>query len=263
MMTKEQILSMGQALYQAFRTHQQVDCPSVHYKDVTYEEAYAIQRVMIEEMKKSGMTVSGKKVGLTSKAMRRVSGINEPDYGFIFSDLSYSNESEIPFGSFIAPRIECELAFKLKADLDKKDISMQNVLEATEYVVPCLEICDFRIYRDKVQRLITDSIADNAAFGGYVLGDKPIPLAGVDLSLVPFAFEVNNVQTEVSCGAAVYDDPALSVAWLANTFCRVGDPLRRGEWVLSGSAVASVPAKQGDHFRCRYGSLGEVSCKFV
>ena len=262
-MTKEQISSMGQALYQAAVTHRQVDCPSMHFQNVTYEEAYAMQRVMIDRMVESGMTLSGKKVGLTSKAMRKVSGINEPDYGFIFSDLSYPNESEIPFSSLIAPRVEAELAFMLRADLDKPDITLKDVLDATEYVIPCLEICDFRIFRDKVQRLITDSIADNAAFGAYVLGDRPIPIGGLDLSLVPYAFDVNNTQTEVSCGAAVYDDPALSVAWLANTFYRLGSPLKKGELVLSGSAVASVPVKQGDHFRCRYGSLGEVSCKFI
>ncbi len=262
-MTKEEIRAMGEALYKAQMTHEQVDCPSVHYPDITYEEAYAIQNVLVEEMRKSGMTLSGKKVGLTSKAMRKVSGINEPDYGYIFAELSFPNESEIPLSQFIAPRIECELAFKLKKDLDQENVTVEDVLAATEYVVPCLEICDFRIFRDKVQRIVKDSIADNAAFGGYVMGDNPIFVEGLDLSVVPYAFEVNNAQVEVSCGAAVYDDPALSVAWLANTFNRLGNPLRKGEIVLSGSAVASVPVKQGDHFRCKYGKLGEVSCKFI
>lgn len=262
-MTKDEIVAMGEALFRAQMTHEQVDCPSVHYPDITYEEAYAIQGVLVEKICGSGMTVSGKKVGLTSKAMRRVSGINEPDYGFTFAELAYPSESEIPLNRFIAPRIECELAFVLKKDLDMAEVTMQDVLDATEYVVPCLEICDFRIFRDKVQRLIKDSIADNAAFGGYVLGDTPVPVDSEDLSLVPYAFEVNNVQVEVSCGAAVYDHPALSVAWLANTFNRLGNPLRKGEIVLSGSAVASVPVHQGDHFRCKYGPLGEVSCRFI
>lgn len=262
-MMREDIVWMGEALYKANLNHQQVDCPSTFFPGITHEEAYAIQGVMVARLQESGMTVTGKKIGLTSRAMREVAGINEPDYGFIFGELRFDNESEIPISLFIAPRLECELAFKLKAELDGKGITREEVLAATEYVVPCLEICDFRIFRNKKQRLIQDSIADNAAFGAYVLGDRPISPDGVDLSLVPYAFDLNNQQKEVSCGAAVYNDPVLSVAWLANTFCRLGCPLRAGELVLSGSAVASVPIAQGDYTRCRFGALGEVSCHFI
>lgn len=262
-MKQEEIICQGEGLYQAYITHQQVDPPSVTFPDISYEDAYAIQRVLVEKLRGNGMTVSGKKVGLTSKAMRKTANIYEPDYGFAFAELGYPNESEIPTERYIAPRIECELAFKLKADLNKPAITKEDVMAATEYVVCCMEICDFRLFRDKVQRLVKDSIADNAAFGGYVLGDCPIDPTGVDLSLIPYEFEVNNRQTEVSCGAAVYDDPALSVAWLANTFYKLGEPLKRGEIILSGSAVSSVPAQRGDHFRCRFGSLDEVSCKFI
>lgn len=262
-MKYEDIVQMGEALFHAGITHEQIDPPSVSFPDINYEEAYAIQKVLVERMQQNGMNVSGKKVGLTSKAMRKTANIYEPDYGYTFAELYYPNGSEIRLDQFIAPRIECELAFKLKKDLDKPEVTMKDVLEATEYVVPCLEICDFRIYRDKVQRLIKDSIADNAAFGGYVLGDVPVYVEHVDLSLVPYAFEVNNRQIEVSCGAAVYDDPALSVAWLANTFYALHTPLKKGEIVLSGSAVASVPVKSGDHFRCRFGKYGEVECRFI
>jgi 2-oxo-hept-3-ene-1,7-dioate hydratase len=262
-MKHEEIVRMGEALYQAEMTHQQIDPPSVNFPYINYEEAYEIQKVFVECMQNNGMTISGKKVGLTSKAMRKTANIYEPDYGFIFSELFFPNGSLIPLGRFIAPRIECELAFKLKKDLDKPDVTLEDVIEATEYVVPCLEICDFRIFRDKVQRLVKDSIADNAAFGGYVLGDIPIYVDDLDLSLVPYAFDVNNQQVEVSCGAAVYDDPALSVAWLANTFYALHAPLKKGEIVLSGSAVASVPVHPGDYFRCRYGKYGEVACKFI
>ena len=262
-MKHEEIVQMGEALFHASMMQEQMDPPSVNFPEIDYEDAYAIQKVLVECMQKNGMTISGKKVGLTSKSMRMAANIYEPDYGYTFAELYFPNGSEIDLNRFIAPRIECELAFKLKADLDKPNVTLRDVLEATEYVVPCLEICDFRIFRDKVQRLVKDSIADNAAFGGYVLGDVPIYLDQVDLSLIPYAFEVNNRQTEVSCGAAVYDDPALSVVWLANTFYGLHTPLKKGEIVLSGSAVASVKVNPGDHFRCRFGRFGEVECRFV
>jgi len=231
---------------------------------MTYDEAYAIQRVFVEKMvSTSGYHVSGKKVGLTSKAMRKLSNIYEPDYGIMFHELYYPNESKISCGTLIEPRVECEIAFKLNKSLDHGDVTREDVLDATEFVVCSMEICDFRMFRDKVQRRIQDSIADNAAFGAYVLGDVPFSPKTFDLSMIPFIFEVNNQQTEVSCGAAVFDDPVLSVAWLANTFYRLGNPLKSGEVILSGSAIASLPAAAGDYFRCRFGPLGEVSCQFV
>lgn len=253
----------GEAFYRAYLSHQQIDVPSLTHPDISYEEAYAIQNVFVDRLKKDGFTVSGKKVGLTSKAMREAANIYEPDYGYIFSEMAYENEVVLPYDNYIAPRIECELAFKLKADLDMPNVSLKDVIDATEYVVCCLEICDFRMYRDKVQRLVQDSIADDAAFGGYVLGDMPLLVKDRNLSLVPYIFTVNNRMVEASCGAAVYDNPALSVAWLANTFNKLNDPLRKGEIILSGSAVASVPVERGDHFRCTFGDFGEVSCTFA
>lgn len=263
MLTQEIIKELGEAYAHAYETHEQIDPPSVKYPEITYEDAYAIQRVFVSRLKEKGMKISGKKVGLTSNAMRKIANIYEPDYGFIFSELCYNNESEIPIEKYIAPRIECEIAFKLCEDLDKPDITNEDIIKATKYVVCCMEICDFRMYRDKFQSKIQDSIADDAAFGGYILGDNPVRLDEYDLSTIPYSFEVNNKQVEVSCGAAVYNDPVSSMAWLANTFYKIGEPLRKGELVLSGSAVASVEVKKGDHLTCKYGPLGEVSCTFI
>lgn len=263
-MKKEDILKQGELFYHANETHEQIDPPCVQYPDMDYDDAYAVQSAFVDKLvREKGYHISGKKVGLTSKAMRKLSNINEPDYGYMFHELCYANDAQIPASKFIEPRVECELAFKLKKDLDHENITRQDVIDATEYVVTSMEICDFRMYRDKVQRLIYDSIADNAAFGAYVLGDVPFDPKTLDLGMVPFIFEVNNRQVEVSCGAAVYDDPALSVAWLANKFYQLGNPLKANEIILSGSAVASLPATAGDHFRCRFGKLGDVSCRFV
>jgi 2-oxopent-4-enoate/cis-2-oxohex-4-enoate hydratase len=199
----------------------------VKYPDITYEDAYEIQGVLIKKLQEKGMKIAGKKVGLTSNAMRKTANIFEPDYGFIFSDLCYNNESEIPIKNFIAPRIECEIAFKLCEDLDKTDITNEDIIKATKYVVCCMEICDFRMVRDKYQRKIQDSIADDAAFGGYILGDNPINVTKYDLTTIPYSLEMNNKQIEVSCEAAVYNDPASSMAWLANTFYKIGEPLKK------------------------------------
>jgi len=258
-----EIEQFGHRLAECCRTKQQIDQPSVTYPDITYEEAYAIQQVMVDDLVKTGLTVSGKKVGLTSNAMRKAANIFEPDYGYIFHQYCYANGAELPREAFLAPRIECELAFCLKEDLAGAHITREQVIAATDYIAACLEVVDFRIFRDKVQRLVQDSIADNAAFGAYVLGDVSLPPEQVDLTLVPYIFEVNYRQQEVSCGAAVYDDPALSVAWLAERFTQLGSPLRAGEMILSGSAVSSVLAHKGDHLRCSFGPFGEVSCTFI
>ena len=138
----------------------------------------------------------------------------------------------------------------------------EDVLRATEYVVPCLELVDVRQRLD-VPRKVFDSIADNASFGAFVVGDTPVRPYAIDFGLVGYVYEHNNRQAEVSCGAAVLDHPVKAVAWLANRFREIGQPLRAGEFILSGSAIAMETAAAGDNFRCRYGRLGEVSVNFV
>lgn len=262
-MKREEIEAFGQKLAQCCRSRRQVDEPSLTYPDITYEEAYAIQQVMVRELVAGGWTISGKKVGLTSQAMRKAANIYEPDYGYTFHQRCFPNGAALPAAEFLAPRVECELAFRLKEDLTGSHITREQVLEATEYMVACMEVVDFRIFRDKAQRLVQDSISDNAAFGAYVLGDVPLRPYEVDLPRVPYIFEINGRQHEVSCGAAVYDDPALSVAWLAQRFLQLGDPLRAGEIILSGSAVSSVEVHAGDRLRCGFGPFGDVCCEFV
>lgn len=261
-MTKSQIIEQGKLHYQAALTKTPIAPPSRTYPNMDYEDAYSIASVMVGEYVKAGHTIAGKKVGLTSKAMQRLAGISEPDYGYIFHSGAYTNESSVPWDSFVQPAIEAELAFMLKEDLNGEHITAEDVLAATEYVVPCLEIVDIR--QSPIEnRLIFDSIADNASYGGHVLGDIPILPNQVDLGLVGFTFECNNTQVEVSSGAAILDHPANSLAWLANKFMSLNDPLKKGELVLAGSAVAALPADRGDYFRCRYGKFGDVAVKFV
>lgn len=261
-MTRDQIVEQGKLHYQATVAKTPIAPPSFTYLNMDYDDAYAIEGVMVEEYIKNGYTVSGKKVGLTSNAMRHLAGIDEPDYGIIFHEAAFVNESTVPYKRFVQPAIEAELAFVLKKDLEGDKITVEDVLEATEYVVPCLEIVDIR-QTPIENRKIFDSIADNASFGGYVLGDTPIMPYQADFGLVGFVFEYNNNQVEVSSGAAILDHPANSIAWLARKFTELGNPLKKGELVLAGSAIAALPADQGDCFRCRYGKWGDVSVRFA
>ena len=261
-LTQEQVREQGRLHFEAIKTKKLVTPPSYLYPDMGYDDAYAIASAIVEEYKKAGYTESGKKVGLTSNAMRKHAGIEEPDYGIIFHELCYPNESDVSFDWFAQPRVEAELCFKLRKDLIGTDISIEQVLDATEYVVPALEIVDIR-QRTDGPRKIFDTVADNASFGAYVVGDGPIRPSEVDFGLVGFIFEYNNHQKEVASGTAVLDHPANAVAWLAKRFTELGNPLKAGEMVMSGSAITILDAKRGDNFRCRYGKFGEVSVNFV
>ncbi len=261
-MKEEQILEQGRIHYQSIKKCVPVTPPSHIYPDMDYEDAYAIAGEIVRQYLEDGYTAAGKKVGLTSNAMRKLGGIYEPDYGIIFNETCYANESSVKAADFVQPGVEAEVGFRLKADLIGENITAEDVLRATEYVVPCLEIVDVRQRMD-VPRKVFDSIADNASYGAYIIGDTPIRPYEIDLGLIGYVYEHNNRQAEVSCGAAVLDHPAQAIAWLANRFRAVGNPLRAGEFVLSGSAITMQMAKAGDNFRCRYGKLGEVSVNFV
>lgn len=261
-MTEEQIREQGRVHYESIKNHVPVTPPSHIYPSIDDDDAYGIADEIVKNYLADGYTISGKKVGLTSKAMRDLGGIYEPDYGVIFNELCYRNEGDIIASHFVQPAVEAEIGFKLKDTLDGENITAEDVLLATEYIVPCLEIVDVRQRMD-VRRKVYDSIADNASFGAYVIGDTPIMPYEVDLGLIGYVYEHNNRQTEVACGAAVLDHPANAIAWLANKFASKGDPLRAGEFVLSGSAITMRMAKAGDNFRCRYGRYGEVSVNFV
>lgn len=262
-MKREDIIQAGKMHYMETIDKKLITPPSYLYPDINYQDAYAIASVMVEEYVKHGRHTSGKKVGLTSNVMRKLAGIEEPDYGIIFWDDCYENDSVIQFeGVFCQPAIEAELAFKLREDLDYDKVTEEMVVQATEYVVPCLEIVDIRQHNDR-PRTIFDTVADNAAFGGYVLGDTPIDPRETDLGLISFIFERNQQQLETSCGAAILDGPAKSVAWLAEKFSSLGNPLKKGEIILAGSAVKAVNVSKGDYFCCKYGRYGSVGVKFV
>jgi 2-oxo-hept-3-ene-1,7-dioate hydratase len=237
------------------------------HPDLTIEDAYAIQRTWTELQLSRGRIIKGHKIGLTSKAMQNAVGITEPDYGVLFADMFYQDASEIPFGRFHAPRIEVELAFVLKAPLRGPDCTIFDVLNATDYVTPALEILETRMHRidpeTKQTRKVMDTISDNAANAALVVGGRPFRPLDADLRWIGALLFRNGQIEETGLAAGVLNHPANGIAWLANRLAPHDEELAAGEVVLAGSFTRPVDVKRGDTFHADYGPFGSVSCQFV
>lgn len=256
--TKAQI---GKNLFQAVMEAQAIPTISRQYPQIDYEDAYSIQKYMLEEFRKAGYVRSGRKIGLTSKAMQALVDINEPDYGSIFYNNYFPNGGTLQADKLVIPRIEVEFAYKLNKALTKANITKTDVLDATEFIVCALELIDNRADMNGLK--VFDSIADNAAFAGYTLGDIPIAPYSVDMRNTGVVVYKNGQQESSSSGAAVMGDATNGIVWLANKMVELGEPLEAGEFVLAGSVVAAIPVKAGDYFRADFGRFGEVSVHFV
>jgi len=223
------------------------------------DDAYDVQRRVIATKTAQGARLRGHKVGLTSKAMQRTVGIDEPDYGHLLDTMFYQSGATIPTERLIVPRIEVELAFVLNKPLKGPDVTLFDVLNATDYVIPALELIDGR---SKYPRRIVDNIADNAACAGVVLGGRPVRPMDVDLSWVGALLLKNGVIEESGVSAAVLGHPGLGVAWLANKLAQHGTSLLAGHIVLAGSFTRTVSVAAGDTLHADYGKMGGVSVHF-
>jgi 2-oxo-hept-3-ene-1,7-dioate hydratase len=208
----------------------------------------------------------GHKIGLTSRAMQQSSQIDEPDFGTLLDDMFFE-PGEIPAERFIAPRVEVELAFVLKRTLEGAEVSVDQVLEATEYVTPAIEIIDARIEQfdrhSKAMRRVQDTISDNAANAGIVLGGRKMNPRELNLPWVGAILRQNGTVEETGLAAGVQGHPAIGVAWLARKLAPWGERLEAGEVVLAGSFTRPVAAKKGDRFDADYGPLGRFEFRFV
>jgi 2-oxo-hept-3-ene-1,7-dioate hydratase len=230
------------------------------WPNITFEDAYAIQGLVQNQKIAEGRKLIGHKVGLTSKAMQRSSEINEPDYGHLLDDMMIADGAKVPHANYCAPRVEVELAFILGAPLKGPGVGVTDVLRATEYVVPALEIVDARVQNP---RKIFDTISDNGAAAGIVIGGRPVRPMDVDLRWVGGIMYVNGEIEETGLAAGVLGHPALGVAWLANKLGQHGVTLEKGHIVLSGSFTRVVWAKVGDTLHGDFGPLGGVAIQFV
>lgn len=228
---------------------------------LTIDDAYAVQLANVERVQALGHTISGKKIGLTSEGIQKQMGVNEPDYGHLFAAMDCKN-GDVPTDELMQPKIEGEIAFILKEDLSGGKVTPEDVRNATDYVVAAFEIVDSRIEDWKIK--LVDTVSDNASSGRYVLGDKHVKLADVDLPAVPMKLVKNGSEVVgEGTGAAVLGDPCVAVAWLANRLWGYGVPFKKGEVILSGAFSAAPPAKKGDSFEADFGPLGTVRARFV
>lgn len=227
---------------------------------LTVEEAYHIQLKNIERKMEQGHKIVGKKIGLTSKAMQNLLGVNEPDYGHLLSNMVVENGGTVPKAGILQPKVEGEIAFVLKEDLKGPNVTALDVILATDYILPAIEVVDSRITNWNIQ--LADTIADNASSAFYVLGGKPVKIEDVNLELIGMVLSKNGSVINTGVGAAALGNPIQCVAWLANRLADFDISLRAGEVILSGALSAAVDAKEGDSFVARFAHLGEVSVRF-
>jgi 2-oxo-hept-3-ene-1,7-dioate hydratase len=260
MLPPNTITDIADQLEEAERTRTMIPRLTARYPDMNFEDSYAVQNEWRRRKVESGRRLVGRKIGLTSKVMQVATGITEPDYGAIFDDQVFDNGSVIEHGRFSNVRIEVELAFVLGSPLAGPTATIFDVLKATEYVVPALEILSSRIQMEG--RTIVDTISDNAALGGLVYGGNPTDPGSVDMRWISALLYRNETIEESGVAAAVLNHPATGVAWLANKLFQHGDRLEAGEIVLAGSFTRPMWVHQGDSVLADYGPMGTISCRF-
>lgn len=267
MLPQNTIVALAKELYQARKSRTQVRHLSLRYPEMTIEDGYSIQREWVKLEIADGRTVKGRKIGLTSRAMQIAAQITEPDFAPLMDDMFFETGTDIEIAQFIKPRIEVELAFVLAKPLKGPNATIFDVLRATEYVIPALEIIDARIEqfdRDtKVMRKVFDTISDFAANAGIVMGGNPVKPDDIDLRWVGAMLYKNAVIEETGLAAGVLNHPATGCAWLANKIAPYGEQMNAGDIILSGSFTRPVEVNKGDTFVADYGPLGNISCNFV
>lgn len=267
MLKKKDYAGAARKLDEAERARKQIRMLSLDYPSLDMAGAYAIQDAWVDIKLKAGRVIRGHKIGLTSKAMQNALNIDMPDSGVLFDDMFFQDASDIPTDRFIETRIEAELAFVLKKKLEGPDCSIFDVLNATDYITPALEILDTRILRvdpeTKKTRTVFDTIADNAANAGLVLGGRPFRPEDTDMRFVGAAVFKNAKVEETGLAAGVLNHPAMGIAWLANRMSAYGKALESGQVVLAGSFIRPIEARKGDTIHADYGPWGTVSCYFA
>jgi 2-oxo-hept-3-ene-1,7-dioate hydratase len=266
-MKPEQILMAAALLDQAEKIRSQIGLLSLQYPHITMDDAYAIQATWVKQKVARGRTVKGWKIGLTSKAMQSALNINIPDSGVLLDDMFFGDGTTIPADRFIQPRVEAEIAFIMNAALSGPNATAADVLAATEWVVPSLEILDTRILRvdpvTKITRTVCDTISDNAANAGIVLSGQRHSPSAFDLRWVGAIVKRDGEVEETGLGAGVLNDPLLGIAWLANRLAQFGQSINAGDVVLSGSFIRPVETTHGCLIEADFGAFGSVSCRFA
>jgi len=259
-MDERKIKAFADALFGAEQSRVQIAPLTEQDESLTVEDAYTIQLENVARVVSIGHTISGKKIGLTSEGIQRQFGVNEPDYGHLFAAMNCPN-GQIDTAQLIQPKIEAEIAFVLSADLTGGNVTVEDVKNATDYVVGAFEIVDSRLTDWRIK--LVDTVADNASSGRYVLGTTRLNLNEVDLPAVTMKLFKNGELVQEGSGAAVLGNPCAAVAWLANRLWAFGVPLKKDELILSGAFSAALVAAKGDVFSVEFSSFGNVQAEFV
>jgi len=258
MLTDAQILECAKDIYEAELTGVWTEPVSNRYENAQIEDAYQIA-IKVKDLKlAAGRTVKGHKVGLTSKAMRQLTGATEPDYGYMFDDWFVMEGSRVSRSKMNRPLVEVELAFVLKEPLRGPSVNAADVIRATDFVLPALEIVDNR-YTGRGKTMLVDSISDAAACGLVVLGGRPVKLTDIDIRRVSASLLINGDTMETGSAQAVMGNPINAVAWLANKLSEFGTYMEPGNVILSGSFIKAIPFEAGDSLVALYDQLGEVT----
>ena len=267
MLSDEQIQSAAKALLQAEEDRTPIDPLSLTYPEMTLDDAHAIQKYGVDHKLAAGHRLVGYKIGYTSRAMQKALNINEPDFGVLLDSMVFADGGEIEAAQFCDPRIEAELAFVLKDRLEGEHVTIFDVLNATDYVVPALEIIAARSHRKHpttgYTRTVVDTVADNAGNAGIIVGGRPVRPDEYDLRWCGGILSLNGMVEETGLAAAVLNHPANGICWVAKRFAPHGVALEPGQIILSGSFTAPVAVGAGDTIHVDYGPLGGVSCRFV
>ncbi|HEX4981503.1 MAG TPA: 2-oxo-hepta-3-ene-1,7-dioic acid hydratase [Ilumatobacteraceae bacterium] len=263
----EQIAEIAARHEHARTTRRLIKRITLDHPDMTLDDAYACQRAWTELQLANGATVRGHKIGLTSRAMQQAMKIDEPDFGVLFDYMFFESGATLTAADYLDPKIEVELAFVLRRPLGGPDVTVDDVNAATDHIVPALELIDARSHRidpdDGVARGVRDTIADNAADAGVVIGGRQVAPGEVDLRWVPAILKRNGVVEETGVAAAVLDDPVMGIVWLARRLAGYGITLEAGETILTGSFTRPVDCRAGDHFEVDYAGLGVITVDFV
>ena len=265
-MTPDDIAAAARRLDNAERRRTQMRAISVEHPEATIDDAYRIQDAWIALKVAAGRVIKGHKIGLTSKAMQATVNIAEPDSGYLLDDMFFADGGTVPTGWFIGLRVEAELAFVLRSDLSGPDVTLFDVLNATDFVTPALEILDTRIFRTDPHsgrgRTIVDTVSDNAANAGIVVGGRPFRATEHDMRWIGTICSKNGAVEETGLAAGVLNNPATGVVWLTRRLARQGRKLEAGQVVLAGSFIRPIEVGPGDTIVADYGPFGTVSCYF-
>lgn len=246
---------LGLNIYNAEKKRMPIESFTDQYADMTEAEAYGVQLAYVDRRLEDGSEIVGKKIGLTSKAMQEMLGVDKPDYGHIFDDMVY--DSKISAEEFIWPRVEFEIGFKLKKDIGSNDISLETVADAIDYALPVAEVIDSRIKDWKIK--FEDTVSDNGSSAGMIIGDGQKSLSEIDLPSVKMEVFKNDEKLDEGYGSAVLGNPLEAVVWLAESLSEYDITLKKGEVILAGALTKAMDIQKGDRFKATFENLGEVS----